>query len=196
VTPRPADLAKGVALSAVAERRRPVTCKELARLPLIAHAPTREHVETGPGVTAGYLAYLPAGYASRPARTWPTIVFLHGSGQTGPGTGAALDGVASWSVEERNGRAFVGEKRKRVERRVPSEQVGMRDQPVQRRRRRRRRRRGETLRQEGYAGRITMLSADASLPCDRPSLSKATCRHRPRSVRIPAVASLLSKARH
>lgn len=63
--------------------------------PAPVSAPIRQHIETGPGVTAGYLAYLPAGYTSSPGRTWPTIVFLHGSAQTGPGTGDSLDGVGS-----------------------------------------------------------------------------------------------------
>src|SRR3546814_7493511 len=30
----------------------------------------------------------------------------------------------------------------------------------------------ETLRHEGYAGRLTIFSADESVPCDRPNLSK------------------------
>ena len=57
-------------------------------------AAERQHVDRTSGLALGYLAYLPAGYTSSPGRTWPTIVFLHGSGQVGPGTGAALDGVA------------------------------------------------------------------------------------------------------
>ena len=30
----------------------------------------------------------------------------------------------------------------------------------------------EMLRREGYSGQVTMLSADVSVPCDRPNLSK------------------------
>lgn len=66
-----------------------------AATPPTTSPPTRRHVDVGAGGTSlGYLAYLPPGYASTPGRTWPTIVFLHGSGQTGPGSGAALDGLA------------------------------------------------------------------------------------------------------
>ena len=56
--------------------------------------PERQHVDRTSGLALGYLAYLPAGYSSNMGRTWPTIVALHGSGQVGPGTGAALDSVA------------------------------------------------------------------------------------------------------
>lgn len=56
--------------------------------------PERQHVDRTAGLVMGYLAYLPAGYSSSTGRTWPTIVFLHGSGQAGSGVGAALDSVA------------------------------------------------------------------------------------------------------
>ncbi|MEO8266083.1 MAG: hypothetical protein ABI706_11320 [Ilumatobacteraceae bacterium] len=56
--------------------------------------PERQHVDRTTGLVMGYLAYLPAGYTSSKGRTWPTIVFLHGSGQAGSGVGASLDSVA------------------------------------------------------------------------------------------------------
>ncbi len=62
-------------------------------LPAVA-PPTRLHVDRAPGTDLGYLAYLPAGYDSSPGRSWPTIVFLHGSGQAGPGTDEELDSIA------------------------------------------------------------------------------------------------------
>jgi hypothetical protein len=45
----------------------------------------------------------------------------------------------------------------------------------------------KTLRREGYAGRITLLSADDFLPCDRPNLSKGYLAGLPRRRRIPYV---------
>jgi dienelactone hydrolase len=46
--------------------------------------------DVGNGNRMGYVAYLPPGYSSSPGRTWPTIVFLHGSGEAGTGRGTDL----------------------------------------------------------------------------------------------------------
>lgn len=62
-------------------------------LPLPASAPARLHTDRGAMSRLGYIAYLPRGYATSVGRTWPTIVFLHGSGQAGNGIGAELDDV-------------------------------------------------------------------------------------------------------
>jgi apoptosis-inducing factor 3 len=83
----------------------------------------------------------------------------------------ALDPVSCWRVEQRDGRAYVGAK---IESGQPAPAAvagtpgsvvivggGAAGNAA-----------AEALRREGYAGRITMLSADASGPCDRPNLSK------------------------
>ena len=84
----------------------------------------------------------------------------------------AMKPVACWHVAQRNGKAYLG---KRVKPAGPPSPPAKGTAP-----------RSvvilgggaagnaaaETLRREGYTGRITMVSADASLPCDRPSLSK------------------------
>lgn len=81
----------------------------------------------------------------------------------------ALKPVSCWRVEQRDGAVYVREKLAparppRVAPGVPGSVViiggGAGNAAA------------EMLRREGYAGRITMLSADESLPCDRPNLSK------------------------
>jgi NADPH-dependent 2,4-dienoyl-CoA reductase/sulfur reductase-like enzyme/nitrite reductase/ring-hydroxylating ferredoxin subunit len=84
----------------------------------------------------------------------------------------ALDPISCWRVEQRDGIAYV---RERLERAAPQPPLTASSTP------------GsvvivgggaagnaaaEMLRRQGYAGRITMLSADAFGPCDRPNLSK------------------------
>lgn len=84
----------------------------------------------------------------------------------------ALDPISSWRVEQRGGSVYVREKLVRAKQeRLPL--MGATPQSIAIV--------GggaagnaaaETLRREGYSGRITMLSADTSVPCDRPNLSK------------------------
>jgi NADPH-dependent 2,4-dienoyl-CoA reductase/sulfur reductase-like enzyme/nitrite reductase/ring-hydroxylating ferredoxin subunit len=81
----------------------------------------------------------------------------------------ALDPIACWSVEVRDGRAYVGRKMEPTRPQTTSggpESVvivggGAAGNAA-----------AEMLRREGYSGSITMLSADAAPPCDRPNLSK------------------------
>ena len=84
----------------------------------------------------------------------------------------ALDPVACWHVEERDGHAYVGTKIEgappallSADDSVPRSVVivggGAAGNAA-----------AEMLRRLGYSGRITMLSADSSGPCDRPNLSK------------------------
>jgi len=81
----------------------------------------------------------------------------------------ALDPIACWSVEVRDGRAYLGRKMEPTRPQTTSggpESVvivggGAAGNAA-----------AEILRREGYSGSITMLSADAAPPCDRPNLSK------------------------
>ena len=85
----------------------------------------------------------------------------------------ALNPIACWRVEQRDGKAYVTEKQADAPARpaltaadgVPESIViiggGAAGNAA-----------AETLRREGYTGPVTLLSADAALPCDRPNLSK------------------------
>jgi 3-phenylpropionate/trans-cinnamate dioxygenase ferredoxin reductase subunit len=83
----------------------------------------------------------------------------------------ALDGLKCWHVEERDGRIFVGDALPAKEPPKPSFPDlpasvvivggGAAGNAA-----------AMTLRQEGYQGAVTMISADSSRPYDRPNLSK------------------------
>jgi 3-phenylpropionate/trans-cinnamate dioxygenase ferredoxin reductase subunit len=83
----------------------------------------------------------------------------------------ALNGLPRWRVEQRDGMAFVCEPLGAVASlgaaaaRLPASIViiggGAAGNTA-----------AEVLRQEGYAGPVTLVSADRALPCDRPNLSK------------------------
>ena len=83
----------------------------------------------------------------------------------------ALNDLPRWRVEERDGIAFVrkglpaARPRKLRSTKLPASVVivggGAAGNAA-----------AETLRREGYSGPVTLLSADPTLPCDRPNLSK------------------------
>ncbi len=84
----------------------------------------------------------------------------------------ALDPVPCWRVEQRNGNVYVGEKLEPAPPQPLPAVAGMPGSVVIVGGGAAGNAAAETLRREGYSGRITMLSADESGPCDRPNLSK------------------------
>jgi NADPH-dependent 2,4-dienoyl-CoA reductase/sulfur reductase-like enzyme/nitrite reductase/ring-hydroxylating ferredoxin subunit len=84
----------------------------------------------------------------------------------------ALDPVSCWRVEQRDGKAFVREKLENVNQRASPATSGMPKSVVIVGGGAAGNAAAEILRREGYAGGLTMLSADESVPYDRPNLSK------------------------
>jgi NADPH-dependent 2,4-dienoyl-CoA reductase/sulfur reductase-like enzyme/nitrite reductase/ring-hydroxylating ferredoxin subunit len=84
----------------------------------------------------------------------------------------ALDPIPCWRVEQIDGVAYVREKLADPPSRSPTGQPVSLESVVIIGGGAAGNAAAEMLRREGYAGRITMLSADSSPPCDRPNLSK------------------------
>ena len=84
----------------------------------------------------------------------------------------ALGGVACWQVEQREGKVYVTGKRMGLPARPLKAHPGLPESIVIVGGGAAGHAAAQTLRSEGYAGPVTLLSADAALPCDRPNLSK------------------------
>ncbi|MGH8315840.1 MAG: FAD-dependent oxidoreductase [Steroidobacterales bacterium] len=85
----------------------------------------------------------------------------------------ALNPVSCWRVEQRDGTVYVREKIESTGQRAPSiEAAGMPGSVVIVGGGAAGNAAAEMLRREGYVGSITLLSADESIPYDRPNLSK------------------------
>jgi NADPH-dependent 2,4-dienoyl-CoA reductase/sulfur reductase-like enzyme/nitrite reductase/ring-hydroxylating ferredoxin subunit len=84
----------------------------------------------------------------------------------------ALDPISCWRVEQRDGKAVVREKREHGAPRQRNAVPGTPGSVVIVGGGAAGNAAAEMLRREGYTGRLTMLSADESLPYDRPNLSK------------------------
>ena len=84
----------------------------------------------------------------------------------------ALNPVSCWRVEQRDGKAYVSEKIDSASVRSAPAVAGSPESIVIIGGGAAGNAAAEGLRREGYSGTVTMLSADMSLPCDRPNLSK------------------------
>ena len=84
----------------------------------------------------------------------------------------ALNPVSCWRVEQRDGTAFVREKLDNPRRQTSGSTTALPRSVVIVGGGAAGNAAAEMLRREGYAGRLTMLSADESVPYDRPNLSK------------------------
>lgn len=84
----------------------------------------------------------------------------------------ALDPVSRWRVEASRGAVFVRQKLDHSEPQPQPPSVGLPKSVVIVGGGAAGNAAAEALRQEGYTGRLTMLSADETPPCDRPNLSK------------------------
>lgn len=84
----------------------------------------------------------------------------------------ALGAIACWQVEQRGGMAYVTGKRMSAPARPALASAGLPESVVIIGGGAAGHAAAETLRREGYGGPVTLLSADANLPCDRPNLSK------------------------
>jgi apoptosis-inducing factor 3 len=84
----------------------------------------------------------------------------------------ALDPVACWRIEQQGGRVFVRDKLPAAARRAQPRDQGHPGSVVIVGGGAAAEAAAEMLRREGYSGPLTMLSADADLPYDRPNLSK------------------------
>jgi len=84
----------------------------------------------------------------------------------------ALNPVSCWRVERRGSMVYVKERRERYQPPLHWPAAGIADSVVIVGGGAAGNAAAETLRREGYSGHVTMLSADVSLPCDRPNLSK------------------------
>ena len=84
----------------------------------------------------------------------------------------ALDPIPCWQVTQRDGRIYVGDKIESPRRPTSSGNTSTLKSVVIVGGGAAGNAAAEMLRREGYAGNITLLSADTSVPCDRPNLSK------------------------